>query len=382
MHYIRLLRSPKLAGPAGNPHVELAFTITTDLGDSFLYPEEPLSLSISIHTSSAAGNLQWRYPSQLSWQSGMRIAKPKVGIPRPVQMALKAGHRVELTIGAEGDYQAAGVQGIMRAADCGLVMPVWTCLHQDGDGDVDVSTRRISLGREGPLDGAYLEVEEEIGESIARHIWDAGVVAFCAVTTLFFPQTHASPPVLQMPRLRETLTTNEPLNVIEIGCGVGILGIGFASVCAAPCTILLTDLEEAESRTRSNIARWQQQQRSPTAAQLTYENLDWEDGREGRFGPQVCSRRWDVVMISDCTYNVDMLPALVETLSALHVSNMSHSKHPSRVFLATKPRHESERALFQLMDQHGWGTVEHQVLPLPVLGAEAESVELYLFEKV
>ena len=96
------------------------------------------------------------------------------------------------------------------------------------------------------------------------------------------------------------------------------------------------------------------------------------------------SRYFDLIVLSDCTYNVDMLPALVGTLSALHASNLeSHPRKRSttKVFLATKPRHESELALFDLMRKEGWETLAKQAVPLPVLGQEPESVELYIFEK-
>jgi hypothetical protein len=76
---------------------------------------------------------------------------------------------------------------------------------------------------------------------------------------------------------------------------------------------------------------------------------------------------------------------LVETLSALHDANTKHAKpdfkHKTKVFLATKPRHSSERALFGLMGQHGWTQMHEQVVPLPLLGSDAATVELYLFEK-
>ncbi|KEY66903.1 hypothetical protein S7711_08183 [Stachybotrys chartarum IBT 7711] len=401
MHYIRLLRPPKIAGPVARPHVELLITITTDLGDSFLHPDEPIPLTVTARAPS--GSAQWTLSSdgQVSWQPGMRVAKPRIALPPAVSQALAKGVDVELRIGTGERLAATGMYGILRAStsEHGLVLPASVVVSQ-GHADVDVLTRRIYLAN-GPdyMSSLFVEVEEEIGESIARHIWDAGVVALCAMADLCLtssPALESPNHSINMPILKSTISSAESLNILELGCGVGILAIGLGTALSLTnqpqpqprnCTILLTDLEEAETRARSNIARWAQSRSladDEAGVRFLYENLDWEDGRQGRFGPHVESRRWDMVMLSDCTYNVDMLPALVETLSALHTCNVSAhgtARFATKVFLATKPRHDSERALFQLMADHGWATVESQVLPLPVLGAEAEAVEMYLFEK-
>ncbi|KAL5094768.1 hypothetical protein Trisim1_005498 [Trichoderma cf. simile WF8] len=79
-----------------------------------------------------------------------------------------------------------------------------------------------------------------------------------------------------------------------------------------------------------------------------------------------------------------MLPALLGTLSALHESNTAETgeqPQSTKVFLATKPRHASEEALFGLLSDQGWTELHRQTLPLPVLGAETQCVELYLYEK-
>ena len=45
MHYIRLLRPPTIdTSDPDNPVLSLLLTITTDLGESFLYPNEPIKL--------------------------------------------------------------------------------------------------------------------------------------------------------------------------------------------------------------------------------------------------------------------------------------------------------------------------------------------------
>ncbi|KAF3068144.1 hypothetical protein CFAM422_008150 [Trichoderma lentiforme] len=253
-------------------------------------------------------------------------------------------------------------------------MPVWITLSHDG-ADVEVSTKTLSLPGTSEQE-FYVEFEEEIDEGIVRHIWDAEPSGVKALKGLF--------------------TKPKPVNAIELGCGVGIFGRGLSVVFprtlpppSRRCTILMTDLEEAESRTRSNMSRFlqaRQEHKSNTAppVKFLYENLDWEQGQEEVFGPGAQSHRWDPVLHSDRTYNVDMLPALLRTLSALHESNTAETgEHPqsTKAILATKPRHVSEEALFGLLSDQGWTELHRQTLPLPVLGAETQCMELYLYKK-
>ncbi|KKP05102.1 hypothetical protein THAR02_02813 [Trichoderma harzianum] len=61
----------------------------------------------------------------------------------------------------------------------GQVMPVWITLSHD-EADIEVSTKGLSLTGTSEQE-FYVESEEDIGESIARHICDAGVLAICAI---------------------------------------------------------------------------------------------------------------------------------------------------------------------------------------------------------
>lgn len=413
MHYIRLLKSPTQSRSGKKHMLNLVFTITTDLGDSFLYPDEPIDLAvhaeISIDSSSRKRelvNLSLGM-EKLQWRSGMRVAKPSVDITGLMQQASTSKSNIAICISTE-KFSARRVSDILATTvnpkedePDGQIMPVWIPLSHD-EAEVEVSTRRLYLPGTSEQED-YVELEEEIGESIARHIWDAGVIAFCAITESWMLPMPTDTEPSGLKALKNLFAGPKSINVLELGCGVGILGGGLSAIIpkmrpppSRRCTILMTDLEEAESRTRSNMSRLLQVGKKKSSIslplKLLYENLDWEEGRKGAFGPETQSHRWDLVMLSDCTYNVDMLPALVETLSALHASNMAHvaasstssgeQPQSTKVFLATKPRHASEEALFDLLSQEGWAELHRQTLPLPVLGAETQSVELYLYEKL
>lgn len=392
MHYIRFLRPPKVARRA-ELQLELLFTVTTDLGDSFLHPEDPIDLQITaeVQNSSNCTIFKLTKKGQVLWQSGMRVAKPKIAIPRQLHSALACGIKVNICISTNKTISADGAQNIMSISETaeshGQIMPVWAALSNSDEG-VDVATRRILLD-DADSGNCLVEIEEEIGESIARHVWDAGVLAMCSIAGAYLcPDLECSQQPL--PQAMKTIFSSQTtLNILELGCGVGILGIGLATVFPElrkegleRCTVMMTDLGEAEERARSNMRRIATGQ-SNRGLSLLYENLDWEDGRRGTFGPEVASRCWDLVIISDCTYNVDMLPALVETLGAIESlsKNSEGGAAGTKVFLATKPRHASERAFFDQMTDNKWSVECSQVLKLPVLSNEDESVELYLFQR-
>ncbi|KAJ4858757.1 lysine methyltransferase domain-containing protein [Trichoderma breve] len=378
MHYIRLLAPPKLAISGSKARLDLVITINTDLSDSLLFVQDSLEIIITAEVASSSGKTTWALTgrNELVWKPGMRILKPSLNLPLQFIKALAASSKTEICISAKPALSATGVQSILMdsinsAQDefgGGLIMPVWAEVRAKGHSDDHICTRRLYFSGENE-GGEFLEIEEELGKS------------------------YASNQGVTMTAMRDILCTASELNILELGCGVGTLGTGlFAALRhmrpagSGGCTVLLTDLEDAEARASRNISRLQESAHmtGEDTAQLLYENLDWEDGREGRFGPQVQARRWDLIVLSDCTYNEDGLLSLVETLSALHASNVNKATGESfttKVFVGTKPRHSSENAVFGLLDQAGWQMQAKQVLPLPVLGSEAQTVEMYLFEK-
>ncbi|KJR86335.1 uncharacterized protein SPSK_02478 [Sporothrix schenckii 1099-18] len=349
--------------------------------------------------------------SSLSWRAGKRVLKLEAKLPRAAEACLwdsnAAKRRIcirpaDPSLSAVHSRQLVGTQ---RQSGEGLILPLWVDVPATSDEPFDhVALRRLTFSsKDKDSDiGGYVEVEEEIGESIARHVWDAGLVAVALLADTCLGNTPsrkrpreddkemADTKIVSLPdALRNTLLRQNKrrgLRVFELGSGVGILGIGLAAIVheadqhktaskidTTQNTILLTDLPEAEERARANMARSAQ-------LSLDYENLDWEDGRQGQFGPAAKDAAWDMILLSDCTYNVDMLPALVETLSALADMPSANRKKPG-VLLARKPRHASEEVLFTLMTEHGWAVHASSTIPLPVLGNDAEVVEVYLYEK-
>ncbi|KAI5921938.1 hypothetical protein F4810DRAFT_711977 [Camillea tinctor] len=446
MYYIRLLRPARIEGlipsehhrrrqnPShphrkgkanpNSPHLALLITITTDLGDSFLYTDWAIGVELAVSAHAVDDededdddvdvDAELLQRQAFRWTPGLRVLalRPRLRMHPARREDLPARFRVTISCpdpsqgegGSEGEIVPLTVE--MRGAAC-----------------APVSLRTL----QGPAQ--ELCFEEDIGESIARHVWDAGVVA----ARMFLRGEMEAGELLR----------GKGASVLELGCGVGVLGICVAaameSAAAAAAastlrntdggggggggggsssdgdgertqsTILLTDLPEAEDRARANLSRAdvaltnialtrgapEDSSEALRATRLRYENLDWDEGRQGRFGPLVgAGAPWDLVVLSDCTYNADSLPALVGTLSALHgVSVAAAAKRDegregeekgefkSTVLLATKPRHESEKALFGLLDKEGWRHRLWKSIPLPNMAGEDEVVEIYLLEK-
>ncbi|KAI1331586.1 putative methyltransferase-domain-containing protein [Xylariaceae sp. FL0255] len=419
MHYVRPLRTAKIShAPHGGLSLSVLFTITTDLGDSFLYPENgPLELLVAALPAGVGLNtidnteLSRSPVSRCMWEAGMRVLEAQIYLrpewkkPSDVnctvvihpaqQLPLTAPKPEGLPLGSlhVHDVLPWGTRGNEKL-ETGIVMPVTLQIKKGVC--AEISYRTFDLGKKSDDDGDEhlgLVVEEDIGESIARHIWDAGVL-----TSAYFADACSTPEEIQ-----QLIPAKDGfINVLELGSGVGILGITVASILIKAssaqkqtfrkATVLLTDVEEAEECARRNIswAKTQLAQIYPGSAlpNIQYENLDWDKGKGGRFGPIAATLLWDLVILSDCTYNVDSLPALVGTLNALHSSkgrlksiraNREHVK--SSVLLATKPRHSSEQALFGFLEKESWRYQMIKEISLPQISDEDEVVQIYLLEK-
>lgn len=410
MHYVRLMRPPSLDEQR---KLKLVLAITTDLGDSFLCPDDPVPISVFLTEVPSTGtdndqNQTFCLTSRKAgksgvyWKQGMRIIKLDLPVPDKVFKSIKESSPQARPAPTICIVASHNLESPPKAADIpfdaeGRIMAVESEFPWPSDGQQTFeSTRRLALA-----EGGFLDVDERIGESIDRHVWDAGVVTTGVLVNMCQGEV-AKHTWDRTPLLKDILcsvTPERPLNVIELGCGVGILGVGLAATLSrrlssswdpedstqSPSRILLTDLSDAEEVALANIAREKKERQAVStekpSVDTDFECLDWDEGKTGIFGPNAQASSWDLIIISDCTYNVDMLSALVKTISKLHRLSVDKERKGPRVMLATKPRHSSEKALFGMMDSDGWRILENACQPLPVLGLEDQTVEIYLFGK-
>lgn len=104
---------------------------------------------------------------------------------------------------------------------------------------------------------------------------------------------------------------------------------------------------------------------------LAYQNLDWATP-----DPVFATAHWDLIVAGDVTYNSDVVPHLVQT-----ISDVSRQNAHAPVLLAMKVRHDSEAVFFDLMQEKKLYIVDQVVIPLPVVGEENQEIEIYLFSR-
>jgi len=171
--------------------------------------------------------------------------------------------------------------------------------------------------------------------------------------TAYIDQVVALQAETSMPLLERALitATYKKLNVIELGCGCGVVGIALSQT-VPDCDVLLTDLPEVDELVARNIGV-----ASPAmSSHLEFAALDWD----APLPAAVQSRNFDIIVAAECIYNTDSIPPLVKTLSALV------KRSPKAVVvISTKFRHDSERMFHDLAAKAGLIESSSAKLPLP-----------------
>lgn len=162
----------------------------------------------------------------------------------------------------------------------------------------------------------------------------------------------------------------ELINVIELGSGCGLVGIALATL-RHKCHILLTDLPEAMDILDYNILL----SKPASESKIEYRVLDWANPLPA----VITEQQYDLILVSECTYNENSIPALVRTLSALAAQSPA-----AVVILATKVRHFSERVFFDMISDAGFVELEQRSIELPDPQTEKteqrlEMVDIYCF---
>lgn len=143
----------------------------------------------------------------------------------------------------------------------------------------------------------------------------------------------------------------ELINVIELGSGCGLVGIALATL-RHKCHILLTDLPDAMDILDYNISR----SKPALESKIEHRVLDWSEPLPAT----ITEQQYDLILVSECIYNENSIPALGKTLSALAAQSPA-----AIVVLATKIRHFSERVFFDIMSDAGFVELEQRSIELP-----------------
>lgn len=158
--------------------------------------------------------------------------------------------------------------------------------------------------------------------------------------------------------------------VIELGSGCGIVGIGLAQRLPR-ADFVLTDLPEAVEILEHNISK----ARPAKSTTIRADTLNWDQPVPKHF----LEEPFNLILVSDCTYNSDSIPALVRTMSALTARSPS-----ALIIVAMKVRHSSEAVFFDLMEDAGLEIEDNFAIPLPSHWSpedqELETIEIYVFK--
>lgn len=292
MRYIRFLKPPTLIAPSNSSsksRISCLITITSDLGESF-FPYD-LNLCVELWSRDREEEAKVLCHATCHWKAGMRTVPISVEIPRasfsrPDTWPLKLHISVESRTSSD-QWTHLFHENLARG-----VISAWSAdIHPDiGNGKVSrMVERRIEYGK-------TLHIWEETGESIARHLWDAGVTTACHISQLSDSLLDVKTPLTEAlgPALGEEQV--KPFRVLELGTGCGIVGISIAQI-VPNAEVILTDLDEAKE-----IVEWN----------MTYANADLAPGSSLSFRELVWGEKipkglngLDLVIAADCTYNAD-----------------------------------------------------------------------------
>lgn len=171
MRYIRFLKTPRIAYEknSSKPQITCLITITSDLGDSFLPHNITLSAEL-IHIRQEKSEeidteegevILWQ---AVQWKGGMRTL--------PVTFPLSKSHSawpVHVRIGVEPKSEYDEFKELVEEQGWRGVVSAWSEPLDLAKG-VEVSEKLVQ--RRFQIDGlSPLEICEETGESIARHLW-------------------------------------------------------------------------------------------------------------------------------------------------------------------------------------------------------------------
>lgn len=196
------------------------------------------------------------------------------------------------------------------------------------------TSRVDTVYRQFAIDGVPFRIAEQSGETIIRHVWDAGIILSAAATC----NPTSLPSELQT--FMEMSGITGAKTILEVGTGVGVLGISLAARYPK-ARVVVTDLGDAEPLVLENIAI-----NTPNFPHLTksvsFRPLDWE---VRPFPEWTTTDKFDLVVMADVTYNTATFVALADTLEHLQKQGAKGAK----VICCGKRRHDEEEEFWKIV---------------------------------
>ncbi|BFZ62705.1 hypothetical protein YB2330_003815 [Saitoella coloradoensis] len=355
--HCRFLKAPVTKLEAKGPKsavwtITAVVTLTTDLGETFYEENATLEAVLYRH---GPGNAETAILSKtVDWTFPMRALKVVLQVdatncnPKQ-QYALKVGEKER-----KGARDALGQYMMARGQTS--VLPIWSLPFKLGQKTKELFVERRLRIREDRV----LKVVEETGESIARHIWDAGLSASLVLASLDNEKSN-----LTSPELRKAIKGclgHDHVNILELGAGCGTFGITFATLFEN-CQVTLTDLGLAEEIADLNLKA------NSHGDRAKFVELDWTEPL-----PEHYKTSFGLVIMTDCTYNSAYFEPLVGVIDTVLHSN-------NRLLMAYKQRHEDEKQFFELMEAKGLEVTCRTKVAIGGDTENAQLIELLIYQR-
>ena len=153
------------------------------------------------------------------------------------------------------------------------------------------------------------------------------------------------------------VTTNRPLNILELGSGCGYLGLGLAATCRANVVVTDPGIVVSMAGSHGTTLDWLRENIELNSDVLEQgegsvrcEQLRWGDDAAG--ASILNGGGFDLVVGSDLLYDPVQYPALLSALHALAGPGDEDGAAPVAV-LGYPERHGDERSFWQLCDEAG-----------------------------
>jgi hypothetical protein len=353
MNFIRFVKTPRLDLPSkkkdnvkkkstvlNGPRLSFILTITTDFSPFPSHGEISCQL---ISSRSATAVLE----HIVEWRDTDREVKVELPVPSNFHQGKLILRPLHLPSSPEAEFLSRYIGG--RTSHIVGVETQSFTITQLARQDTVYRTFTLSTGP--------LRIAEQAGETIIRHVWDAGII----LSAMFTYHSLLSLPA----ELRELISGvmgnrhTTPVRVLELGSGVGILGISLAATFPH-LRVTMTDLADAESLIADNIILNSDQ--FPTLHHhVSFRELDWETRP---FPEWTVQDRFEVIVMADVTYNTATFAPLAGTLEHL----LRTGSKGAKVVCCGKRRHDEEEEFWRIIKNMGFKLDKRVVFSMDLEG--------------
>jgi 2-polyprenyl-3-methyl-5-hydroxy-6-metoxy-1,4-benzoquinol methylase len=342
MNFIRFVKTPRIGqlptkkstakGNTKKPssqQLSMILTITTDFS--------PFAGSVEVLCQLVSPNNCTQAEKRVQWTEAHRELKVDFLVPS----TFREGHVVVTPLPSKNSRQTDFLSEFFGGSISHVVGV------QTGQFSVNDGTRHDTVYRQFTTPAGPLRIAEQAGETIIQHVWDAGIILSAALSR---PIPFSLPDELY--NFIHPLLQQRTMKLLELGTGVGILGICIAAT-HPNAKVIMTDLSDAQPLVDENI-HLNVIHHPRIKHSTSFRELDWE---YRPFPDWTKTETFDLIVMADVTYNTATFNALADTLEHL----LRHGARGAKVLCCGKRRHDAEEQFWRTVRERGF-TVEKRVI--------------------